>query len=247
VLGNGLVGPGLAMEHLGTTGSILACAAEPVYDPDMALELYPHVMADRWVVGGSTSTAGSALAWAERVLNQEVVEAAGQPSTPDLSRPLLFLPHLAGERSPAWEPRSRGSWVGLTLEHSASDLRQAVLEGTAFSLRCVLDRMERLLGRQDRIRVSGREAANDQWLHLRANIYRRPLALLSTDEPTALGAMIVAAVGVGMYADIPEAVQQATGVQAVVEPEMDLMQRYQSLYHRYLLAAETLRPLMQRW
>jgi len=249
VLGNGLLGPGTSLEHLGTTGSILTCADRPIYDPLMAAELYPHIVPGLWMLGGSVTTAGSALAWAQQVLREEIGVAPGPslPYRPNLERPLVFIPHLSGERCPAWEPRARGSWVGLTATHKASDLQQAVLEGITFSLKSVLERIESLVGPQGQITVSGRESDKDRWLTLRANIYGRPLLLLNTDDPTALGAMIVAAVGVGMYANVTEAVQRVTGAKQTIEPDAHLAQDYERLYRFYHAAEDTLRVLMQQW
>jgi len=250
VLGNGLLAPGLSLEHMGTTGSILTCAEAPVYDPLMALELYPHVDPDLWVLGGSVTAAGLALDWAERVLSEEAptsVSSTEDTWHPDLERPLIFLPHLAGERCPSWEPQARGSWVGLTSAHSASDLRQAVLEGIAFSLKSVLGRIESLVGPQRQITVSARETSDHRWMALRASIYGRPLVLLETSEPTALGAMIVAAVGVGIYQSLSEAAQCVTGSQRIIEPETDLAVDYARLYRLYRRTTEMMLPLMQRW
>ena len=246
VLGNGLLGPGTSLEHLGTTGSILTCADRPVYDPAMALELYPHVAPGLWVLGGSVTAAGSALAWAEQVLRHEPSGATAL-GRPNLERPLVFIPHLAGERCPDWEPHMRGSWVGLAPAHTAADLQQAVLEGITFSLKSVLERIECLVGCQAQITVSGREIVNDRWLALRASIYGRPLALLKTGEPTALGAMILGAVGVGMYGSLADALQGVTGSEGLIEPQADLACDYEQLYDLYRAACEAMRPLLHRW
>ena len=52
---------------------------------------------------------------------------------------LLFLPYLAGERTPHADPDARGAFVGLELRHDRGALVRAVLEGVAFGLRDSLD------------------------------------------------------------------------------------------------------------
>lgn len=248
VLGNGLMSPGSAMEHLGTTGSILTCADRLVFDPDMAVEVYPHVTPGLWVLGGSVTAAGSAYIWMQGILNQRasgpVMQSFNQPR---LREPLIFVPHLSGERSPSWEPRARGGWLGLSAAHTSEDLYQAVLEGIAFSLKRVLDRIEDLVGRQNQVTVSGREWQNEEWLSLRANLYNRPLQILNTDEPTALGAMYLAAVGVGVYPDLATAVHQVNSYKGVVKPNPEMSLAYDRLYNLYLSSEETLRNLMRQW
>lgn len=248
VLGNGLMNPGAASEHLGTTGSILTCTPQLVFDPEMAVEVYPHVAPGLWVLGGSVTAAGLVYTWVQEVLNHSAGDGWMPPaSRPNLGQPLIFVPHLSGERCPSWEPRARGSWLGLSAAHTARDLHQAALEGVAFSLKRVLDRIEELVGRQERIMVSGREGQNEGWLNLRANLYHRPLHILNTDEPTALGAMTLAAAGVGLYADLAAAVEQVNGSVGVIEPDPVASHEYERLYRLYLGSEEALRPLMRQW
>ena len=253
VLGNGLMGPGVSLEHLGTTGSILTCSDRLAYDPNMAVEVYPHVAPGLWVLGGSVTAAGMALEWAQKALqytHPEDLAAIYDLSClahPHLDEPLIFVPHISGERCPEWQPRARGTWCGLSAVHTQADLRQAVLEGIAFSLKNVLDRIERLAGKQNQITVGARELANPGWSRLRSTIYQRPLAVLNTEEPTALGAMIVAAVGIGVYCTLAEAVKTVTGSRARVEPSPDIIEDYQRLYELYLDAADAQRNLMLQW
>ena len=48
---------------------------------------------------------------------------------------VFFLPYLMGERSPINDVNARGTFVGMTMDTSRSDLVQAVLEGVAFAIR----------------------------------------------------------------------------------------------------------------
>jgi xylulokinase len=246
VLGNGLMRAGQSLEHLGTTGSILTCVESPIYDPDMALELYPHAQPGLWVIGGSTTTAGSAMAWASQLLGYANLEAAfatlSKAQTPDEYGLPIFLPHLLGERSPCWQPLSRGSWIGLTTTHAQDDLMRAALEGTVFSLKHILERIELLAGVQEIISISGRLDENEAWLKLRANIYDRPLGLTQSTEPTALGAMILAAVGIGLYPDLGTAVAQTTTVDRCINPESVLAEAYAQSYALYSRALTMLTP-----
>jgi xylulokinase len=240
VLGNGLMSSGRSLEHLGTTGSILACSETAVRDPQMAVELYPHVVPGLWVLGGSVTAAGSALAWAERTLGAADASLNDWFSGPRLDRPLVFLPHLLGQRCPEWNPRARGAWVGLSMAHTVGDLKRAVYEGVVFSLKRVLDRLEALIGRQRSISVCGGRQPGDESLIQRASMYGRPLELLPTPEPTALGAMIVAAVGIGLYESVPAAVDAVAGAGEAIHPDAVLAEKYARLYEIYRAAEATI-------
>jgi xylulokinase len=214
VLGGGLLEPGEALEHLGTTGSILAVAAHAVDDPGLALELYPHVLPDRWVVGGSMTTAGAALGWVAALLGFDGVEAMLSAIGERPNRLLdegagpLFIASLAGDRCPTRDPAARGAWLGLDPSFDRAGLARSAFEGVAFSLERILRAIDKLIGPQERIVVSAGGADLDpRWLALRASVYGQPLVTLETPEPTALGLATVVAAGAGIHGDVSTAVR----------------------------------------
>jgi xylulokinase len=213
-LGFGMVDPGVALEHIGTTGSIMAVADRPMPDPERKLELYPHVLPDRWVVGGSHTAAGAAIAWAADLLGYPTVEASllalESPAIPGLA----FLPTLAGERFPERIPSARGAWIGLSLEMTREGLMRSVFEGVAASLEAVLARVDEVLGRQASIRVS--VADSERWLAIRAAYYGRPLEVSRTTEPTALGLATLVAVATRVHDDVRSAVLAMTRIERTV-------------------------------
>jgi sugar (pentulose or hexulose) kinase len=87
-------------------------------------------------------------------------------------------------------------------------LARSAFEAVAFSLDRILRAIEDLHGPEERIVVSAGGADVDpRWLSLRASVYGRPLVLLETPEPTALGLATVIAAGAGIHAGVPAAVR----------------------------------------
>ncbi len=119
----------------------------------------------------------------------------------------VFLPDLAGLRAPVRAPHAKGGWLGLTPETRREALMAASYRGVAYGLRRILARIEDFVGRQRVITVSGGYDVDPAWLQLRANVYDRPIAFLETTEPTALGAAILAAAGIGLYPGLAAAVR----------------------------------------
>lgn len=237
VLGHGVVEPGLALEHLGTTGSVFVCTDRPIPESGQALEVYPHPMQDYWILGGSMTTAGSALVWATEVMGYQGLAEAFDTLTrspPSNRSYLLFLPHLMGERSPTWVPNARGAWLGLSSTHTRDHMMRAVFEGVANALRHIIDCIEESTGPVSSIRIAPGPHDNIEWTKLRANAYQRTLAIVRTPHPTALGAMVLAAVGIGLYEDLPEAVRRTTSIEREVDPMPDEVERYRGLYRAYL-------------
>ena len=220
VLGNGLLDAGASLEHLGTTGSILAVAASATPDPARALELYPHTIGGLWVIGGSMTTAGAALDWAARTLGYRSVKEASAclHSWPAAPHAPVFLPNLEGARSPRREPFARGAWLGMRPDTDRADLMLAAFEGVAHGIRAILARTEELVGVGGPITVSAGESANPGWLQLRADVYGRPLAVLETSEPTALGLLTLATAALGVDESPAAAVRRIVRTRELVEP-----------------------------
>ena len=245
VLGNGLLEDGGCLEHMGTTGSILAACARRATDPTMSLEVYPHAVEALWVVGGSMTTAGAAIAWAADALGFASVPAAdtvlrgGDPRGRSVP---VFSPHLLGERVPRRLPGAQGAWIGIDPGTTRDDLMRAVFEGVAFGLRAILDRVDAVTAPASRITVSEAGEARLGWLRLRASAYGRPLASLRTSEPTALGVMILLATAIGAYPDVRTATVALSGIAAEVPPDPDLSDGLHLRYARYLELAEALGP-----
>lgn len=237
VLGAGLMMPGQSEEHLGTTGSFLTCTTEPLYDPSMALEVYPHAQPGLWVSGGSITTAGAALEWAAAMLGYGDVGrafAADVNLSADANhQPLIFIPHLKGERSPSWNPHVRGVWMGLSDTHTRADLMQAAFAGVAHALNAILSQIDEQLGEPSEVTVVNRPDDSADWLQLRANIYGRPLRVLGSSEPTALGALILAATGIGLFDNLQNAVEALTSTTHTVYPDdgQHTVNRDTRLYH----------------
>jgi xylulokinase len=220
VLGNGLLDNGAALEHLGTTGSILAVAASATPDPVRALELYPHTIGGLWVVGGSMTAAGAALDWAARALGyRSVKEASGcLQAWPAAPHAPVFLPNLEGARSPRREPFARGAWLGMGPDTTRADLMLAAFEGVAHGIQAILARTEELVGVSGPIRVSAGDSAHPGWLQVRADVYGRPLAVLESSEPTALGLLTLATAALGVDESPAAAVRRIVRTRELIEP-----------------------------
>jgi xylulokinase len=200
VLGAGVVRPGLALEHLGSTGTMIACTRQPLFDPDQRAEVYPHVLPDLYLVGGATNAAGRSLEWARALLRtgQDLTSflPLRYPPSEGRPRPPFYLPFIQGERGLMWEPTATGMLLGLREEHTPLDLAAAIYEGVGFSLKGLLEAAQRL-GAETREVVSGTPYADPGWAQMRADLYGLPLLFNQAYDPTALGAALLALHAIG--------------------------------------------------
>ena len=139
ILGAGLLEPGDAIDTGGTSGGFAVYTDRPIEIRGVFSAAAP--IPGRWFLGGAMNATGKALDWlAEDVLQSTiptdrlVAEALDSPPGAD---GLVFLPYLAGERSPIWDPTARGAFVGLTLRHGRAQVVRAVLEAADLAVRHV--------------------------------------------------------------------------------------------------------------
>ena len=157
---------------------------------------------------------------------------------------LLFLPYLAGERTPHADPNARGAFVGLTLRHDRGALVRAVLEGVAFGLRDSLELLADARRRASRsARASGGGARSDLWLRIVASVLGIPLERAVAEEGAAYGAALLGGVAAGVFADVHEAVAACVRVRDGSSPSPPGPTRTPADIARYRALYPALRPL----
>jgi xylulokinase len=245
-VGVGAVRPDVLSVVLGTSGVVLAPLPAYAHDPAGRVHAFCHAVPDAWQAMGVMLSAAGSLAWfherlaADVPFDELVVEAERwQPG----ANGLVFLPYLAGERTPHADPDARGAFAGLELRHDRGALVRAVLEGVAFGLRDCLDLL-RALGVEGTVaRVSGGGARGELWLRIVASVLDLPLELTASEEGSAFGAALLGGVAAGVFADVDEAVARCVRVTHVVEPDPAWRDAYAALLPRYRALYPALRGL----
>ena len=160
---------------------------------------------------------------------------------------LMLQPYWSpGVRVPGAE--AKGAVIGFGDVHGRAHLYRAILEGLAYGLREGLERLERR-GRApvSELRVAGGGSRSDVVMQLTADVFARPAERARTADTAALGAAIVAAVGVGLHADVPAAVRAMVRPGERFLPDPDASRTYDRLYRDvYLALYGRLRPLYER-
>ncbi|VTU18613.1 Xylulose kinase [Variovorax sp. SRS16] len=217
----------------------------------------PHVVGglrDLYVFGGAI-TAGASVTWFLDLMQPQQgrathtadahaqLEQAARELPPG-AQGLLFLPYLMGERSPIWDPRASGAFIGLGLHHRREHLYRAVLEGVACALRHNIEAGSRE-GQplDDALVVVGGASRSDLWMQIIADVTGRPVRTIHEEVEASLGAAMLAALGAGLTA--AETVGQGW-VHLVdrAQPYPDAVARYEALYRNYLAGYPALRPVM---
>lgn len=239
--------------NIGTASQLLAVVDRPLYDTQMRLQTWCHTVADRWYVQGGALNGGSTLSWLKKkVLRddrpyRELDAEAGQ--VPAGAEGLLFIPYLAGERTPFMDPYAKGVYFGMGMKHEQAHMIRATMEGVIFNLKeCALVLDEMGIQRRKMI-ASGGAAKGVTWKQIQADILEMPVYTTKTEEEACQGAAILAAVGCGMYRDIKEACSRIVKINdCPVEPVMEHVKRYreqQELFRELYLKVKDLYPRLK--
>ena len=146
---------------------------------------------------------------------------------------LVFLPYLAGERTPHADPLARGAFCGLSVTHSRGALTRAVLEGVAFALRDCLDVVGGAGVAAARGRVSGGGSRSRLWLQIVASALEVPLEVMATDQGSAFGAALLGGVAAGVYSDLDQATAACVRVTETIDPVPAWVEPYREARRRF--------------
>ena len=148
-----------------------------------------------------------------------------------------------GERSPHNNPDARAMFIGMSMDTTREDMTQAVLEGVAFGLRDSLE-VARSQGIViERSKICGGGAKSPLWQKIIASVMNLKLDILENEEGPGLGGAILAAVGCGMYASVEEACQAIVRVKETVEPDPELIRKYEERYQEFKKLYPTVKTL----
>ena len=240
MLGAGLTNRDTFLLTLSTGGQLAVPSEDPTTDPTGVTYTYCSVLPPSsgtagWYRMAAILSAGLALRW----LRDEVFELQGgdayarmlemADTVPLGSRGLVFLPYLAGERSPHLDPSARGVLLGLTASHGRAELVRAVVEGITlgcFDASRVLADSGRL---GSMITLAGGGARSPSWQRIVADVFGLPLRHLESGEQAALGACLLAGAGVGALDPVTSASAWAR-LGPVIEPDPARHATYASVY-----------------
>lgn len=245
IFGAGLGRPGRALDLAGTSEVVAVSSTATQATPGIVS--FPPVRGVH-VHAGPTQAGGAALEWVAALLGRSVPEALalaqGATAHP---QPLVFLPHLAGERAPYWDPDARGVFLGLTTATEPGHLVLAVLEGVAHSVRMLFEACARAAGVEvDVLRLAGGGARSPLWNQLKADATGRPVEVLATVDAGVLGATLMGMVAAGLGSDVATLAEERVTAAQVLEPRAEARARLDGLYGVYRDGYHALEPLFWR-
>ncbi len=241
----GALAAGDIVIRLGTAGGIHYVSDRA--RPHRKLMSYPHLVTPLWYSQAGTNSAGSAVGWALRALggrtplsNDELVALASE--VPPGAEGVLFHPYLAGERSPHWDDRLRGSFAGFSMRHGPAHLARAVLEGVCFSLKDAASLFGDLGTEKGAVSVVGGGTANSLWTRILCDVFSRPMTILR-EAGSSYGAALLGLSALGVPIDPREAAIQRFLDPHEVVPDRSNVRAYEAAFAGYRLVSGRMRGI----
>ncbi len=183
-------------------GLLTTAAAQTTAAPQYALE-------------GSVFIGGAVVQWLRDGLG--LIDSSAQvqalaASVAD-SAGVMVVPAFTGLGAPYWQADARGAILGLTRGSTRAHVARAALDSIAYQSAALLQAMDRDAraaggAAVHELRVDGGASVNDDLMQFQADLLGIPVLRPAVTETTALGAAMLAGLGVGVYAGLDELAQR---------------------------------------
>ncbi|MFN2221906.1 MAG: xylulokinase [Candidatus Promineifilaceae bacterium] len=239
-LGAGVTSPGQTNEQGGQAGGVGISLARVVVEPRLIFSR--HVLPDQYLLAAGTVGGGS-LGWFRDQFGQpetaEPFELLSQQAaqSPPGANGLIFLPYMAGERTPLWSSVARGVFFGLAYSTQRADVLRAIMEGCAYAVYDNLQIAEGHGAIVSEFLGSGGATQSPVWCQIKADVYDKPFVVAQRADGGegghGLGLFALAACAAGFYDDIAGCVDDLLPRRRVYEPSPGNHARYQELFQVY--------------
>lgn len=221
--------------NVGTSGAVRAIASEAIVDPKNRFFCYP-VDKSHYLLGGPVNNGGIVFEWARKTIfgpDQTAEDFINVAETvPAGSNGLIFHPYLGGERAPIWNAEARGSFIGLSRNHTKPQMARSVLEGIVFNLLGAARGLRENIGEPEALRITGGFVKSDFVRQLIADIFNLPVVVIKNNQSGTLAAMFLAQLALN-EADSLEKIVKETDESKVYFPNPKNVKIYQDIIPIY--------------
>ena len=244
-VGTGTVGDNMCNISLGTSGTVFISSKQFGVDRYNALHSFAHADGSYHLMGCMLSAASCNKWWMDEIIGTKDYAAQQQSIEKLGENHVFFLPYLMGERSPHNDPEARAVFIGMSMDTTRADMTQAVLEGVAFALRDSLEVAKSLGIELKSTKICGGGAKSPLWKKIVANVLNLRVEVPESEEGPSMGGAMLAAVACGEYASVEEIAAKVVKVVETVEPEAELVAKYEERYQQFKRIYPACKPLFR--
>ena len=243
-VGSGAIKPGVVGIGIGTAGHAITFA-DTVSDAAFN-KLWPmcHGVPGAYFWLGCSYTGGGSMTWYQEQFEEdfEMLNTRASQAPPGCDD-LFFLPWLAGSATPHPDARARACWIGLTLHHTRGHMIRALMEGVAYDLRQSLACFRALQLPIDEIRLGEGGVKSILWRQILVDAFGQNGKLMELRDASAVGAAIIAGVGVGLFDSFETGCDRCIGIGDTVHFEDSNARIYDRQFEKY----DRLYPALKPW
>ncbi|MBL0402536.1 xylulokinase [Microvirga aerilata] len=245
-VGLGAIEDGSAFISLGTSGQLFVTTRDFSPAPEALVHSFCHAVPGRWFQMAAMLNGASCLAWAAGLLKADIGDLLRQTEAAyQAPSGLLFLPYLAGERTPHNDPHARGVFFGLSPETRQTDLVQAVLEGVAFSFADAKQCLAQAGTQLTHAGMIGGGSRSTFWTRIFASVLNVPLMRYEgSDKGPAFGAARLARLA--STGEAPDVVCTTPKILETIEPDPRLVELYAPRVEAFRSLYRVLKPEFAR-
>ncbi|MEG0911775.1 MAG: FGGY family carbohydrate kinase, partial [Ruthenibacterium sp.] len=235
----GVISGGEAFEATGTSSSFIVMFDQTITTPYLvtAVGLKPGNCG----MSGPMSTTGASYQWCRNVLHggenesgtaylemdDEIARTAADPTD------IVFLPYMAGERSPIWNGDARGVFFGLSLNTKLGHIYRSVMEGASFALRDNIETAKKAGVALTKVRSVGGCCNSDMWLKIKASIINMPIEIPKVSYGAPAGVALLTMPVTGEYETVQSAIDACVQVGKTVYPVAEWVDHYDKMFKVY--------------
>ena len=254
-VGAGNIKEGVATETTGTAFAMIVTTNEPVINKDYKIPCQLHLIKGKYCLMPYSITGGMVLKWFKdnffniekdtnlsdnEIYNLMTSEASKIPAG---SEGLIILPYITGAFFPENNPKAKGVFFGISINHKRGHFTRAILESIAFMLRRDLEIFSKNGVRINSIISMGGGAKSDLWNQIKADITGLELLVPENTETALLGAAMTAGTGIGIYKDFEEAISKIVSIRKKFSPNRENKKSYDVAYNKYIKLYDKVRDL----
>jgi xylulokinase len=222
LFGTALFGNDEMAIKLATAGVIFYTTEKPIAHPKILT--YPHVIPDKWFSLTGTNSCASSVRWfrdlfceTESIIAKKTARNVYELMDEEADKSeigsggLIYHPYLAGERSPYWDPKLKGSFTGMGIDNKKYDFIRSIFEGVSFSLRDCLDLLygiidkDKFLGKsKGEVLLLGGGSKSKVWSRILSEVLGITLVKLRSVD-ASFGSALIGAIGISMFKDYEQA------------------------------------------
>jgi FGGY-family pentulose kinase len=253
-IGLGVLSPGTFALITGSSHVIYGQSDHEIHGEGFWGTYTDAVVPGQFTVEGSGVSTGSVLKWFKDGFASDIATAAEKvglnpydvlneqaKDIPIGSDGLIVNEYFQGNRTPYTDSKARGIMWGLSLAHTPAHMYHAIQEGVAFGTANSLAAMRDAGFAVERIIACGGATKSRDWMQMHADVANVPITLTEVGDAVVLGTCMSAAVGAGLYQDLPEAGEHMVHEIEVIEPDPERHEQYQFYFDKYQRSF----PLMQ--